>query len=406
MKKFFPYILILIILVGIFSPITKVWAEDPIASGNCELYYNIVGSGQHYNDPGVVTGWTKEKCNSSPFTGQWVDFKNSNDPTDPTIYHVCYVNDFLVQELRTKKSDSDDTIVDKRYHCRQLFKRWVTITTPTKLDLTYHLLAPLPCDNKDEGCVNGTLQSFNPVDTNNLSKYLNLMIKIFIGLCAVLAVIMIVMGGIEYMTSELISNKEAGKERITHAIFGLLLALGAWTILYQINPNLLNADLKNLVEQKVEVTLQDETETAADAVTTSEVFTGPTAKCPEGIKQSASGIYVCARIADNLDKMISAAKSAGLSITGGGYRSQNAQIALRQKNCNGDTTNANAKCNPPTALPGSSRHNNGLAVDFKCDGQLIQTTDNKCFIWLQNNAGIAGLQNLASEPWHWSTDGR
>lgn len=127
-------------------------------------------------------------------------------------------------------------------------------TVPTKEP--YILLAPLPCKEGPENpaCIcTGTpkvctMESFDPASTKNgknvaLSSYLNMMITLFIGICAVLAVIMIVMGGVEYMTSELISSKEAGKERITNAIFGLLLALGSWTILNQINPNLLRSDL-------------------------------------------------------------------------------------------------------------------------------------------------------------------
>jgi len=118
----------------------------------------------------------------------------------------------------------------------------------------YVLLAPLPCQKGDAGCdENGKLTSFDPTGPNKIGGYLNLIIKIFIGLCAVLAVVMIVIGGIEYMTSELISSKEAGKERITHAIFGLLLALGAWTLLNQINPDILNTDLKSLADVSVSV---------------------------------------------------------------------------------------------------------------------------------------------------------
>ena len=83
------------------------------------------------------------------------------------------------------------------------------------------------------------------------------MISIFIGIAAVLAVVMIVMGGIEYMTSELIGNKEAGKDKIRNAIFGLLLALGAWTILNQINPDILKSDLNTLTTQTVTVDLQE-----------------------------------------------------------------------------------------------------------------------------------------------------
>ncbi len=125
----------------------------------------------------------------------------------------------------------------------------------------YNLLAPLPCTStgpSDTSCVNGKLTNFDPTQASNLGVYLNLMITLFIGICAVLAVIMIVMGGIEYMTSELISNKEEGKKRITNAIFGLLLALGAWTLLNTINPDLLKTELSSLVNVTVNVTLEEQ----------------------------------------------------------------------------------------------------------------------------------------------------
>ncbi len=113
----------------------------------------------------------------------------------------------------------------------------------------YQLLAPLP-DNTSQ---DGTMSSFDPTGDNKIGGYLNLMIKLFIGICAVLSVIMIVIGGIEYMTSELPGLKSAGKERIIHAIFGLILALGAWTLLYTINPDLLKSDLGSLNTPPAEV---------------------------------------------------------------------------------------------------------------------------------------------------------
>jgi D-alanyl-D-alanine carboxypeptidase len=105
--------------------------------------------------------------------------------------------------------------------------------------------------------------------------------------------------------------------------------------------------------------------------------------------------------------MIAAAAAAGKRISGGGYRSPSVQIELRRKNCNGNTTdrNPNPACNPLTALPGASRHQQGLAIDFTCNGVLIQNPTNECFVWLAANAGSYGLRNLAQEPWHWSTDG-
>jgi hypothetical protein len=115
---------------------------------------------------------------------------------------------------------------------------------------SYILLEPIPCAKGTDGCVeeNGkyVLKSFDPTtDTGNnkLGVYLNIVIRLFIGLCAVAAVVMIVVGGIEYSTSELVSAKSAATERIQGALLGLLLALGAYTLLFTINPDLLNTDV-------------------------------------------------------------------------------------------------------------------------------------------------------------------
>lgn len=100
----------------------------------------------------------------------------------------------------------------------------------------YKLLTPLP------GGTEGELSEFDT--TEGLGKYLNLIINLVIGISAVLAVVMIVMGGIEYMGSELISEKADGKNKIQNALLGLLIAMGAWALLNTINPNLLNSDVK------------------------------------------------------------------------------------------------------------------------------------------------------------------
>jgi hypothetical protein len=250
------------------------------------------------------------------------------------------------------------------------------------------------------------VKTFDTSQANNLGGYLNLMIKIIIGICGVLAVIMIVMGGLEYMTSELINKKQEGKDRIRNAILGLLLALGAWTLLNTINPNILKSDV-SIPTATVTVTLQDETETPDEAVTSDAgAPSGPTASCPSGIGRTAGGISICNSIVSQVNAMVTSATAAGINLTGGGYRSTASQTALRVKNCNGNTTDRSASCSPPTAIVGASRHQQGLAIDFKCDGTLIQNNTNKCFVWLQSNASKYGLANLASEPWHWSVDGR
>src|SRR3990167_5541261 len=124
----------------------------------------------------------------------------------------------------------------------------VTLTSPViqvkATDMPpYTLLAPLP---DPSGGTTSTIDVSG--SAGSLGRYLNPMILLFIGLCAVLAVVMIVVGGIEVMTSELAHTKQAGKERIENALLGLLIALGAYALLFTINPDLLVTDTNIPVE--------------------------------------------------------------------------------------------------------------------------------------------------------------
>jgi hypothetical protein len=77
-----------------------------------------------------------------------------------------------------------------------------------------------------------------------LSGYLNRMFSLFIGICAVLAILMIVISGFQYMTSgDSEGARKEAKSRITGAILGLLIALSSVLILETINPDLLNFEL-------------------------------------------------------------------------------------------------------------------------------------------------------------------
>jgi len=73
----------------------------------------------------------------------------------------------------------------------------------------------------------------------NMGDYFNTIFLIAIGLCGVLAVIMIVIGGIQYMGDESVFGKTDAKERIKSAILGLIIALGSYALLNTINPDLL-----------------------------------------------------------------------------------------------------------------------------------------------------------------------
>jgi peptidoglycan hydrolase CwlO-like protein len=121
------------------------------------------------------------------------------------------------------------------------------------------------------------------------------------------------------------------------------------------------------------------------------------------------GIWVHQSIASQLDSLLAAAAADGISLAGGGYRDPSSQIRLRQAHCG--TSNyavyemSPSQCRPPTARPGASLHERGLAIDFTHNGRIISSRSSTAFQWLARNAASYGLYNLPSEPWHWSTTG-
>lgn len=60
-----------------------------------------------------------------------------------------------------------------------------------------------------------------------------------VGIAGLIAVVLIIMGGFVYLTSGGNAQRtQEGKDRITSALFGLLLLLGSYVLLYTINPDL------------------------------------------------------------------------------------------------------------------------------------------------------------------------
>lgn len=158
--------------------------------------------------------------------------------------------------------------------------------------------------------------------------------------------------------------------------------------------------------------------TAIATTTTTPTATAPTTTVPKtATPRPASapplttvrGITVATTIASELESLLSAADEAGLRLSGGGYRSSDAQIETRRANCGPTDYDIYEKpasaCDPPTARPGQSMHEQGLAIDFTSNGRLIQSQSDPAFTWLSRNASRFGLFNLPREPWHWSTNG-
>ena len=98
----------------------------------------------------------------------------------------------------------------------------------------YKLLAPLPCVGDNCGSL---------TEETVLSQYLPGIFKLAVGLSAAFAVLMIVIGGFQYMSTDAFQGKEEGKHRVTNAVKGLVLIIGAALILIEINPDLLKLRL-------------------------------------------------------------------------------------------------------------------------------------------------------------------
>lgn len=141
---------------------------------------------------------------------------------------------------------------------------------------------------------------------------------------------------------------------------------------------------------------------------------GPPPAPPSGLATwqdvtKVGGIWVHRSIAARVQALLDAAAASGIRLGGGGFRDPSEQIRLRQAHCGPTEYDIYVKpasqCTPPTAQPGRSMHERGLAIDFTVGGRVISSRSDPAFQWLAANAASYGLYNLPSEPWHWSTNG-
>ncbi len=93
-------------------------------------------------------------------------------------------------------------------------------------------LAPIP--NLTQGIT---------ADQEGLAHFLNNLYRYLVGFAAMLAVVMIIWGGLEYSTQDVPGAKQNGKNRIYGAILGLVLVLSPVLVFSIINPSILNLSI-------------------------------------------------------------------------------------------------------------------------------------------------------------------
>lgn len=98
----------------------------------------------------------------------------------------------------------------------------------------YTLLEPLPClGDGTSDCTEGQV-----VEKVKFETYIQYIFNLAIALSAVAAVLVIVWGGFQYITSDSFRGKDEGKKTIWKAVQGLLLVLCSYLILRTIDPRL------------------------------------------------------------------------------------------------------------------------------------------------------------------------
>ncbi|MEK7610274.1 MAG: hypothetical protein AAB468_00785 [Patescibacteria group bacterium] len=85
---------------------------------------------------------------------------------------------------------------------------------------------------------------------SNLTDYLKGLFKVLISFTIVAAIVMLVLEGVRYAASGLPGVKADVKGRMSGIVLGLLLALAAYLILYEINPDLVNLSFPDLTSGK------------------------------------------------------------------------------------------------------------------------------------------------------------
>ena len=125
---------------------------------------------------------------------------------------------------------------------------------------------------------------------------------------------------------------------------------------------------------------------------------------PDG-NDSTTSIVVAPCLEESVKGLWREAYWSGVVLKASSYRSFQTQVQKRIAcGLTGlDILTASSRaCLPPLAIPGQSRHQMGLAIDFYgCSNDVCPIFD-----WLRNHAGGYGFKNFPLEKWHWSVDGR
>lgn len=221
-------------------------------------------------------------------------------------------------------------------------------------------------------------------EVSDLTEYIRYFYQFFVTSAGVLSTVMIVFGGFRWLTAAGNAQRIGeAKETITSAIFGLVLALVSYVLLYTINPSIVSLEkltIPIIKSQGPSANLVDFTMEGIE-------FSGQESKpscvqeCVDGLKLAVNWLSINTIPKKNL-KIIS------------GSRSIEFQRELYKKNCpTGPESCDTVTCNPDTSQ--GCPHVRGVAVDLAHQDNYIDPD----FVCAMKAAGFCQLLG-ANEVWH------
>ena len=261
-----------------------------------------------------------------------------------------------------------------------------------------------------------TLYRDGKLESNFLGAYISGVYKFLIGFAISIAIVMVMVGGLQYVIGASSGEIGKAKNRIVNAITGFILLLFVYVILYLVNPEL--TVFKNL---EITVIPPSPEEYEDDFITNGSVATN--FSTPDGTNISGAGkTKIPSELTADIESAAQTLASWGYGMSiASSFRSVEKQRELIYRNCQNPpgSSTCNRKPDKPTTCilkdnnAANCPHTTGRALDIwgttggsQCISQDACLSDpaacraNTCQAAVISAMKTAGFCNLKSEPWH------
>ncbi|MFC1787934.1 D-alanyl-D-alanine carboxypeptidase family protein [Patescibacteria group bacterium] len=390
---------ILISFLGLF--LVFLFPQPVLAEHVCVCYYD---EGRCTTQPSLEDTNTQSKCTSfcqRAYEDKFMDALFNDDATSvegQKIGETCTADTARVQEI-IPLAPIPDPIDLSKYRAPTL-----TIPIPN--------LSFTPVSIKD-----GKLQM------NFIADYVTAVYRYLIGISVTIVIVIIMIGGVQYVLAAGSENVSKAKERITKAVTGFVLLMGTYIILYTVNPSL-------VVFKTLSIQRFDRVDTLLAGENEPDFINGTVADDIVVIKGQNIINWTNQKISDQLNTKLNAAadkireENYKIIVTSG-YRSVERQTALIIEHCQNPPGSSSCNKKPGHAAacplkdndPANCPHTTGKAIDAwgaenvngrwqqcimkaTCISNLNNCRSNPCQKALIDAMEAQGFCVLRSEPWH------